>query len=138
MMSQVSSRRVVSQPAAAPVTVATTTYQIWLTEEQSALANAAIEKAGVAWAEWVRLAIERLNREDDVELRGILGGLKRTNREGKESVSFRLYASTLEEVKRTAKKFDSSVQAVLSTAFFMQALAPMIVLPDGDEFDQAH
>ncbi|HCH7782492.1 TPA: hypothetical protein NNM78_001925 [Pseudomonas aeruginosa] len=133
-----SSRRVVSRPVAAPATLATTTYQVWLTAEQTVAVNQALERFGNAWAEWVKMAIERLKRETDSELHDILGGIKRTNREGKVNMSFRLYTATLDEVKSLATKYDSSVQTVLSTAFFMQALAPMIVLSDSDGTVAAH
>ncbi|EMO9521335.1 hypothetical protein ACR3H8_19500 [Pseudomonas aeruginosa] len=133
-----SSRRVVSRPVAAPATLATTTYQVWLTAEQTVAVNQALDRFGNAWAEWVKKAIERLKRETDSELHDILGGIKRTNREGKENMSFRLYTATLDEVKSLAAKYDSSVQTVLSTAFFMQALAPMIDLPDSDGTVAAH
>lgn len=125
MMSVLSSRRI-SHPVAAKPPAGTTTYQVWLTEEQSLLVDKAIAKSDDGWAEWVKKAIDRLKREEHDELKGLIGGIKRTSREGKVITSFRLYGSTLDEVRSLAKDFQSNVQTVLSTAFFMQALAPLI------------
>lgn len=104
---------------------ATTTYQVWLTPKTLSDVEAAFaEYQAGSWADWVRLALTRLQRESEPEQRSLFGGVKRNPREGKELLSFRVYQTDLEAFKQLAQRHNSNVQSVLATAFFMQALAP--------------
>jgi len=102
-----------------------TTYQVWLTKEQHDAVELAISKFEGGWAEWVDLAMKRLLREEPVELKSILGGIKRASRAGKQIQSFRINGATLDQAKQLVLDFDSNIQTVLATAFFMQSLAPL-------------
>ena len=125
------SRRVVSALPQVEADSGSSTYQVWLTDEQNRLVTKALAMSKLGWADWVKQAIERLMRESEDELRGIVGGVKRSTRTGKEQVSFRCYKSSINQAKDLASRFDSNVQTVFATAFYMQALAPVgIKLPE--------
>ncbi|WP_267402317.1 hypothetical protein [Pseudomonas sp. GM_Psu_2] len=118
-------RRALSIAPPPQLSEATTTYQVWLTPKTLADVEAAFaEYQAGSWADWVRLALTRLQRESEPEQRSLFGGVKRNPREGKELLSFRVYQSDLEAFKLLAQRHNSNVQSVLATAFFMQALAP--------------
>lgn len=81
------------------------------------------EHSDLSWPEWVVAAIARLKRESEDELVNLLASPKPSSRAGKKNLSFRVYPSTLNAIRDLAARYDSTVQAVLTHAFFMQSLA---------------
>ena len=101
----------------------TRAYQVWLLPDQITAVQNAHSMFGREWSDWSALAIERLAREDALELKGLLSGQRRTSKVGKERLSFRLRDDTFKTCQAIAKTYSTSIQAVIATAFGMQALA---------------
>lgn len=133
------SRRKIEQLTSSSITNEpnSTTYQVWLTTEQQESVTAAYESFDGGWAQWVSLAIDRLMRESEQELKSIIGDIRRESRAGKSQQSFRMYESSLADAKALAKQFDSNIQTVLATAFFMQSLAPIDISYSADALSHA-
>lgn len=102
-------------------------YQVWLPPQQYQEVLCAIEKFDGEWSEWASKAMQRLLREDEIELCSLLSGLRRTDKTGKIRLSFRVRNDDFERAKGLAKRYKTSIQAVFSNAFGMQALAPTII-----------
>jgi hypothetical protein len=111
-------------------TVETTTvnYPVWLTKGQLESVRRAFEASDDDWGDWSANAFARLMREDEAELRSLLKGLGRTGRADKVALPCRIRTSVLDQVRQASKKYKCTVQAVLSTAFSMHALAPTLVV----------
>lgn len=104
----------------------TVNYPVWLSEEQYENVRRSFSASKLEWSEWSADAYARLMREDDVELASLLNGFKRTKRDGKVALPCRIRKDILDSVRVTAKRHKCTMQAVLSTAFTMHALAPVL------------
>lgn len=120
-------RRKLSAPITAPrSSTETRAYQVWLLPQQHQEVQTAISKFNGEWSEWASKAIRRLMREEDAELRSLLGGLRRTDKTSKQRLSFRVREEDFATAQATAKRYKTSIQAVFATAFSMEALAPRL------------
>lgn len=99
------------------------TYQVSLTPEVLDNVRTSFDESGKSWPEWVKSAFERLKRETPEELHNLLADPKPASRSGKVNLPFRVYPATLAAIKQLAKEYNSTIQVVLSHAFFMQSLA---------------
>lgn len=99
------------------------TYQVSLMPDVIDAVRVSFEHSELSWPEWVDAALERLMRESKDELHNLLTDHKPTSREGKKNLSFRVYPATLARIRNLASTYESTVQAVLTHAFFMQSLA---------------
>ncbi|MDU4254531.1 hypothetical protein [Pseudomonas sp.] len=118
-----STRRAISTDAVSASMEASVTYQVSLAPDVIHAVRTSIERSGMSGPKWVEAALERLKRESDEELHNLLSDPKPASRIGKSNLPFRVYPATLTAFKRLAKDYDSTIQVVLSHAFFMQSLA---------------
>lgn len=109
-----------------PVETTTVNYPVWLTNEQLESVRRAFEASDDDWGDWSAKAFARLMREDEAELRSLLNGLGRTGRTDKLALPCRIRTNVLDQVRKASKAYKCTVQAVLSTAFSMHALAPTL------------
>lgn len=116
-------RRLIDTDKLSTGTQAAVTYQVSLDAEVLSAVRISFEQSGLTWPEWVQAAITRLQRESPEELQNLLADPKPASRLDKSNLPFRVFPSTLEAIKALAKEYDSTIQVVLSHAFFMQALA---------------
>lgn len=116
-------RRAIDTNALSDMTDAAVTYQVSLDPEVLTSVRTSFELSGQTWPKWVNAALERLMRESPDELKNLLSDPKPASRIGKQNLPFRVYPSTLAKIKKLATQYDSTIQVVLSHAFFMQSLA---------------
>ncbi|MDH0959102.1 hypothetical protein EGJ86_19215 [Pseudomonas sp. o96-267] len=98
-------------------------YQVSLSPEVAEAVRTSIDHSKQSWPEWVDLAISRLMRESKEERENLLADPKPGSRSGKQTLSFRIYPSTLQQIRQLAKENRSNMHTVLSHAFFMHALS---------------
>lgn len=99
------------------------TYQVSLEQETLDAVRLSFNLSGISWPEWVDAALARLLRESSDELKSLLSNSKPSSRASKKNLSFRVYPRTLTTIKKLAKDYESTVQVLLTHAFFMNALA---------------
>lgn len=104
----------------------TVNYPVWLTEEQFENVRRSFTSGTKGWGEWSADAYARLMREDPSEIASLLNGYKRTKRDGKVALPCRIRKDVLDSVRSTSQLYKCTMQAVLSTAFTMHALAPVL------------
>lgn len=102
---------------------ASVTYQVSLEQETLDAVRLSFNLSGISWPEWVDAALARLLRESSDELKSLLSNSKPSSRASKKNLSFRVYPRTLTTIKKLAKDYESTVQVLLTHAFFMNALA---------------
>lgn len=102
---------------------ASVTYQVSLEQETLDAVRLSFNLSGISWPEWVDAALARLLRESNDELKSLLSNSKPSSRANKHTLSFRLYPGALTEIKKLAERHESTVQVLLTHAFFMNALA---------------
>lgn len=99
------------------------TYQVSLEHEVLSAVRLSFDMSGMSWPEWVDAALARLLRESKEELTNLLADPKPSSRVGKKNLSFRVYPKTLTAIKTLADEYESTVQVLLTHAFFMHSLA---------------
>lgn len=102
---------------------ASVTYQVSLEPDVLTAVRTSFELSALSWPEWVDAAFARILRESQEELTNLLTDPKPSSRIGKSSLSFRVYPETLKSIKALAADYESTVQVLLTHAFFMQSLA---------------
>ena len=112
--------------APAPADVSTVNYPVWMDAAQLESVRRAFQASDDDWAEWSAKAYARLMQEEQDELKSLLTGMVRSGRVGKVTLPCRIRTSVLDQARETAKKYNCTVQALLSTAFYMHALAPSL------------
>lgn len=117
-------RRRLTGVAPVPSEEPSTPHLIWLDSQTAEMVRKSLKFTGLKWAEWTANAIARLQRESDEELSSLLYSInQRTTRTDKERMTPRLFPESLRQARELAKKYDCSIQQVLTQAFFMEALA---------------
>lgn len=99
------------------------TYQVSLEPQVVEAVRTSVTISAMSWPEWVDAALARLQRESEEELHNLLADPKPSSRKGKKNLSFRVSPQTLALIKKLAADHDSTVQVLLTHAFFMQSLA---------------
>lgn len=112
-------RKLVSPPE--PVDFVTTTYQVWLNNDQYDAARELVAQAGLSWPVWFDRAFKSFSSLEEEEITNFMASWSRS-REGKRPLSMRIHASTLEQCREMAKKYKGSVQRVIAHAVFVQVL----------------
>jgi predicted DNA binding CopG/RHH family protein len=109
-------------PTSKKVAVPTTSYPLWLPNDQLEIIKEAQSASKKLWPEWVADAMQRFKCEPEEEIEVLLQTWLR-DRKDKTRINIRITESTLEEIHELcAKNVNASKQACLQHALYIHAL----------------
>lgn len=109
-------------PTAKRAPVPTTSYPLWLPNDQINTITEAQQKSGKQWAEWIATALAHFKKEPIEEIQALLGAWVR-GRENKKRINVRITKDSLDDIEAICVAAHSgSKQACLQHALFIHAL----------------
>jgi hypothetical protein len=109
-------------PTAKRATVPTTSYPLWLPNDQFETIIVAQQKSGKLWPEWIAAALAHFKQEPPEEIEALLGAWVR-GRGDKTRTNVRITKASLDEIDAIcASTHNGSKQACLQHALFIHAL----------------
>lgn len=109
-------------PTAKKLAVPTTSYPLWLPNDQLETIKEVQAASKKLWPEWVADAIKRFKCEPEAEIEALLQTWVR-DRKGKTRINIRITEATLEEIHELcANNVNASKQACLQHALYIHAL----------------
>jgi hypothetical protein len=110
-------------PTATLPAVATTSYTLWLPNDQVEIIKSAQASSGKQWPDWVTAAIKRFKEEPQEEIESLLNTWVR-NRENKTRMNVRITDACLREISALCVNSSAgSKQACLQHALYIYALS---------------
>jgi hypothetical protein len=109
-------------PTATRGPVPTTSYPLWLPNDQFNTIIEAQQKSEKQWPEWIAAALSHFKKEPPAEIEALLGAWVR-ERKNKQRINVRITKASLEDIETIcAAAHNGSKQACLQHALFIHAL----------------
>ncbi|MFA4834625.1 MAG: hypothetical protein WC749_00935 [Dehalococcoidia bacterium] len=109
-------------PTAPRGPVQTTSYPLWLPNDQFKTIIEAQQKSEKQWPEWIAAALVHFKKEPTEEIEALLGAWVR-ERKNKQRINVRITKASLEDIETIcAAAHNGSKQACLQHALFIHAL----------------